>query len=93
MGDQPARAEIGVGTAAGPSDPRQTRIPQGAISGLFRSGSWRVECNAVHWLMGEDPRETRVEVEAGGLSFSPDPVLLVNGTTPVSSQYARHDPT
>ena len=53
------------------------------------SGSWTVKNDILSYSAGATHGTCKIAIKARALSFSPDPVLMPDGKTPVNTEYER----
>jgi hypothetical protein len=52
-------------------------------------GTWKIEGHTIHFTVGARPVDSNVVLADGVLSLAPDPIVMPDGKTPVSSTWSR----
>lgn len=53
------------------------------------SGTWKLDGPVLEYSAGDNTGRTRVTISGRVLTFSPDPVVMPDGKTPVTTRYER----
>jgi hypothetical protein len=70
-------------------------IYYGAMTGKYEgmqlsgSGTWLLERNQFDYTAGANKGKTAIQIDGDSLTFSPDPVIRLQGKEPIETRYVR----